>query len=243
RLEVFHVRLLEGVNLARLERGKPRRGVGDHTVDDRIDVAGDLAPVVRVTLKRDVIVANPLDEPVRAGAGETYRGRAVGRAGFLDGCRAGDCEHRHGERVQHRAVWLAEREGHFVLTGRFDAGDDRLVVKAVPHARIILEHHFGEVSRVVRQAPAIEVISHGLGVERCAVVESHAFTKLEGPDRAVFAGGPAFGQTRLRSGRLVGELEQRLAALDGDAEGDTVGDDRWIKCDGVSKFTEGKSIS
>ena len=60
-------------------------------------IVGRAAPVVVVGLHGDVVTLNPFHELERTGAHAARSGRAIILAGRLDGRRAGDGKHIHGQ--------------------------------------------------------------------------------------------------------------------------------------------------
>ena len=180
----------EHVDVTALERRRAGAVVGDHPELDRVEVGRALlhlagrvesAPVVRVAVDGEGAVRLPRAEHERPGADRVARAlvlRVQHRRRHHVGGRA--VEVRAGERRER--LLEIDLDGHVVE--RLGAAEDGAEGQRVEGA--------GQVG--------VEVVDHGLRVERGAVLELHARAQLDHPLGEVLVGDPAGRQPRLGPG-------------------------------------------
>ena len=170
--DVARGRVEDEIDLARDQRRQPRRVVGDRREDDFLDVALDLAPVVRVALVGRLDAGRAARQHVRAGAVRVERRVAL----FLV---------LEVERPRD-LVLLAPRLAHdperveVLEEDRVHRGERELDRRLVDLPRR------ADAGRVVvdlrgRHLAALHRVHDVVGRERRAVVELHALAQLEAP--------------------------------------------------------------
>ena len=154
------------LDLVGLERAGRRGAVGQHLVDDLVEIGLALAPIVGVALQPVIFAGLVLGELERAGADRRVVGR-VGRdvGAFVDmlGHDAGQRRQRVPDQLERRRLGEAEHGRQCV--GRFD----RLQ---------ILEH---DAAEILQRLPDLQRREGDVGRgERLAVMPLDAVAQLEG---------------------------------------------------------------
>ena len=168
------------VDLASDQRVDPRRGLGDGSPDDSIEIGIGLVPVVGVAFVDDALAAHALDEPERPGADGVLLDLLV--APLLDGLGAhvdGDADARRlRELVDEERERLGERELHGVLVDRLHR------VQVAPYCEFQASGAVVVVLEALVPHPP-DVEHDRIGVERRSIVELDAFAETDGVHEAV----------------------------------------------------------
>ncbi len=235
--QIFDHSLFHALDVASLEGQEAGRVIGDHAEEDLINLRC-AAPVIHILLNNDVVAFNPFHKFEGAGSHTAAGGRTIAFASRLNGSRAGDGEHIHGEVRQEGRQRVAQIEFNGIVVNFLDFGDDTGVIKTTPHRLVIFKDLAGVVVGVRGKAPALEVEDHSIGIEIGAIMEFDAFAQLASPYGCIFIGRAFFSQGRDWFGAAGLILVERLQHLASDAERLAIGHDGRVKLDGIGAPSE-----
>ena len=171
------------MRLAGLERGGARRGIGDETCDDMVEIGQPRLPIFVVAVEPHELSAVPLPEFERPRADRLVGRRILQDLRSLENRFAHDRQIAPCERLHEIGRGIGEKQNRSLFVRRVDAG--QLGEQERREGVIFLQDlHEGELDVGAR--------------ERLAVVKYNAFAQLEGDGLAVGRGLPRCREIGLR---------------------------------------------